>query len=198
MYDADEWFIRNGDKLEKSPLASPFPTQDMCALLKMNHSQPVSVVDCAYSFVSQARGDMPKPLRTILWFGFDAPHTTCYVPIYCGVVDTKKSWRTFDRFEYTPRSAQWTFMLADDLVLRRYAEAMEDLYAIRTPLEQSFFEATVRIDEKGPRLYKTDPEAVEEMVTDFSIDCMKRSEKAWRKLNATLIMKYINNKTNWN
>ncbi len=195
MYDADEWFIRKEDNLEKSPLASPFPTSDMCALLKMSNIRPVSVTCCAYSFVSQARAGMPKPLSTILWFGFDAPHTTCYVPIYNGVVDTKESWRIFDRNEYTPESAQWTFMLADDLVLRRYAEAMEDLKTVRQPLEKSFFEETARIDKEGAELYKTDPEAVEKMVTDFTIDCMTKSEKAWHKLNAILIMKYINNKT---
>ena len=196
MYNADEWFIRKEDKLVKSPLASPFPTHDMCDLLKMNYSQPVSVVDCAYSFVSQARADMPKPLRTILWFGFDAPHTTCYVPIYNGVVDTKKSWQVFDRNEYTPESAQWTFMLADDLVLRRYAEAIEDLRGVRAPLEKSFFEETIRIDREGTELYQADPAAVEKMVTDFAIDCMEKSEQAWHELNARLIARYINNKMN--
>ena len=194
MYDADEWFIRKDGKLVKSPLASPFPTRDMRALLKMNYSRPVSVINCAYSFVAQARDGMPKPLSTILWFGFDAPHTTCYVPIYCGATDTKASWRQFDRDSYTPESAQWTFMLADDLVLKRYAEAMADLEAVRAPLEKSFFDETARIDKEGAELYKRDPAAATQMVTSFTLDCMDKAEKAWHQLNRTLITKYINNK----
>ena len=166
----------------------------MRALLKMNYSRPVSVINCAYSFVAQARDGMPKPLSTILWFGFDAPHTTCYVPIYCGATDTKASWRQFDRDSYTPESAQWTFMLADDLVLKRYAEAMADLEAVRAPLEKSFFDETARIDKEGAELYKRDPAAATQMVTSFTLDCMDKAEKAWHQLNRTLITKYINNK----
>ena len=194
MYEAPEWNICKDGKVVKSPLASPFPTRDMRELLKMNYSRPVSVINCAYSFVAQVRPDMPKPLTTILWFGFDAPHTTCYVPIYNGAVDTKESWRVFDREAYAAESAQWAFILADDLVLKRYADSMKDLLALRDPLEKSFFDETARIDKEGAELYKKDPKAVEKMVTDFTVDCMDKAEKAWRQLNRTLITKYINNK----
>ena len=194
MYEAPEWFICKDNKVVKSPLASPFPTRDMRELLKMKYSRPVSVINCAYSFVSQSRANMPKPLTTILWFGFDAPHTTCYVPIYNGSVDTKESWRIFDRDEYTTESAQWAFMLADDLVLKRYADSMKDLLALRTPLEKNFADETARIDKEAAELYKTDPKAVEKLLTDFTIDCMDKAEKTWRQLNRILITKYINNK----
>lgn len=194
MYEADQWYVRKDGKMVKSPLASPFPTRDMRALLNIPYSRPVSVINCAYSFVSQSRAGMPKPLTTLLWFGFDAPHTTCYVPIYCGAIETKKSWQEFDRDAYTPESAQWTFMLADDLVLNRYGDAIKDLEAVRTPLEKSFFDEAARIDKDGAALYEKDPKAVEKMATDFTLESMDKAEKAWHQLNRTLITKYINNK----
>lgn len=85
-------------------------------------------------------------------------------------------------------------MLADDLVLKRYAESMADLEALRAPLEKSFFDETARIDREGSKLYAKDPEAVSKMVTEFTIDCMDKAEKTWHQLNRTLITKYINNK----
>ena len=194
MYEAEQWYVREGNKAVKSPLASPFPTRDERALLKIPYNRPVAKWDCAYSFVAQVRDGLPKPLTTILWFGYDNPHTTCYVPIYNGALQTLPSWQVFDRNEFSLDSAQWAFILADDLVLRRYGDAMQDLLALRGPLEEKFARETAEIDREGAELFKTNPAAVERLVTDFTWECMERAEKQWRKLNGILIMKYNNNK----
>ena len=194
MYEAEQWYVREGNKAVKSPLASPFPTRDERALLKIPYNRPVAKWDCAYSFVAQVRDGLPKPLTTILWFGYDNPHTTCYVPIYNGALQTLPSWQVFDRNEFSLDSAQWAFILADDLELRRYGDAMQDLLALRGPLEEKFARETAEIDREGAELFKTNPAAVERLVTDFTWECMERAEKQWRKLNGILIMKYNNNK----
>ncbi len=158
MYEDPAWFIRDGDTSVKSPLATPFVTKDMRKLLRIPYNRPVSKWDCAYSFVSQARANVPDPLRTILWFGYDNPHTTCYVPIYNGVTDTPETWRTFDRNAFDLKSTQWAFILGDELVNRRYQEAMADLTAVRAPLEKSFFDRIPEIDKKAAELAAADPQ----------------------------------------
>ncbi len=193
MYEDQAWFIREGEKSVKSPLASPFPTKDVRRLLGIPYNRPVSKWDCAYSFVSQARRNVPTPMRTILWFGFDNPHTTCYVPIYNGITTTKESWRTFDRNDFTLDSTQWAFILADDLVSRRYADSMNDLISVRAPLEKGFFKKVADVDAKAAKLYKESPEKAKKYLTDFTDSCMKDVEKAWWKLNWSLITKYNNN-----
>lgn len=188
------WYVREGDKMVKSPLATPFVTKDMRNLLKIPYSRPISKWDCAYSFVSQARSGYPAPVRTVLWFGYDNPHTTCYVPIYSGVLETRQSWRTFDRNSFNLSSAQWGFILADDLVNHRYQEAMEDLKAVRNPLEQNFAKQVLEVDKKALELAKKDSSKAQEYVTKFTNECMEKTEKAWWKLNWDLITKYNNNR----
>jgi dipeptidase len=188
------WDIREGDKIAKSPLTTPFVTKDLRNLLKIPYNRPVAKWDCAYSFVSQARSGYPAPVRTVLWFGYDNPHTTCYVPIYSGVLETRKNWRTFDRNTFSLDSTQWAFILADDLVNHRYQEAIADLKAVREPLEQGFAKQVLEIDKKALELAQKDPAQAQEYITKFTNECMEKTEKAWWQLNWDLISKYNNNK----
>lgn len=188
------WLVPEGDKMVKSPLATPFVTNNLRTLLKIPYNRPVAKWDCAYSFVSQARSGYPAPVRTVLWFGYDNPHTTCYVPIYSGVLETLGSWRVFDRNAFSLGSAQWAFILADDLVNHRYQEAIQDLVKVRTPLEEAFFKELAGIDEKVLDLAKNDPAAAQKYVTEYTQSCMKKAEKAWWDLNWQLISAYNNNK----
>ncbi len=188
------WYVKDGDKMVKSPLATPFVTKDLRNLLKIPYDRPVAKWDCAYSFVSQARKNVPDPLRTILWFGFDNPHTTCYVPIYNGVTDTPEHWRTFDRNAFDLKSTQWAFILGDELVNKRYQEAMIDMRAVREPLEKSFFDRIPEIDKQGAELAAADPAKAKQFLTDFTKECMDKTQQAWWQLNWQLISKYNNNK----
>ncbi len=195
MYEDPAWYVKDGDEMVKSELATPFPSKALRKLLNIPYNRPTAKWDCAYSFVSQSRRDVPDPLRTILWFGFDNPHTTCYVPIYNGITETPKSWRTFDRNAFDLNSTQWAFMLADDLVVNRnYAKAMEDLKAVRDSLEQGLFEKVGAVDAEATKLYSEDPAKAEAYLTKFVNDTMIDVEKLWWNLNWTLISKYTNNK----
>ncbi|NCC97922.1 MAG: peptidase, partial [Synergistales bacterium] len=196
MYESAAWFVSDGEKVVKSPIATPFPTRAVRKVLDIPYNRPVSKWDCAYSFVSQARAGVPDVMKTVLWFGYDNPHTTCYVPIYNGVTDTKESWRTFDRNQFSLGSAQWSFILADDLVNHRYGDAMADMRSVREPLENGFFARIPEIDAKAAELYKKDPAAAKKFLTEFTLGCMDETEKAWWNLNWTLITKYNNNKFN--
>ena len=135
------------------------------------------------------------PVRTVLWFGYDNPHTTCYVPIYSGVLETKKAGEP-DRNTFSLDSAQWAFILADDLVNHRYQEAMEDLKAVRDPLEQGFAKQVLEADKKALELAKKDPAKAQEYLTKFTSDCMEKAEKAWWQLNWDLISSTITTKRN--
>jgi dipeptidase len=194
MYEDGAWYVRDGEKCVKSPLATPFPNRDVRRLLGIDYNRPVSKWDCAYSFVSQARSDVPDVMRTILWFGYDNPHTSCYVPIYNGVTDTKESWRTFDREQFSLESAQWGFILSDELVNHRYGDAMADLKAVRDPMEKGFFDRIAEVDAEAVKLYKESPEKARKYLTDFTLECMDQVERAWWGLNWNLITKYNNNK----
>src|SRR6056297_2402770 len=57
----------------------------------------ISMFRCSYSFVAQSRSWLPDAIGGVLWFGEDAPDTTCYVPVYAGVTEVPESWAQGER-----------------------------------------------------------------------------------------------------
>lgn len=190
------WIVADEEgKAVKSPLTTPFPTRLQRKLLKIPYSRSVAVNGCAYSWVSQMRKDLPEPVGGVLWFGYDNPAHTLYVPVYTGTRDTKESWKSnFDRDKFSFDSAQWAFMLQDDVVNWRYQEAIKDLEAVRNPIEDEFFKKQPEVEKKAAELYKESPEKATQFLTDYTIECMGKAEKAYWELNATSIAKYTNNR----
>ncbi|MCR5346619.1 MAG: C69 family dipeptidase [Fretibacterium sp.] len=190
------WTVRGKDgSAELSPLTTPFPTRLQRDLLKIPYSRSIATNACAYSWVSQMRKDLPEPVGGVLWFGYDNPAHTLYVPVYTGTRDTKESWKSnFDRDKFSADCAQWAFMLQDDVVNWRYQEAIKDLEAVRNPIEDEFFKNQAEVEKKASALYKEDPAKATKFLTDYTIECMDKAEKAYWNLNATSIAKYTNNR----
>jgi dipeptidase len=82
----------------------------------------------------------------------------------------------------------------DNLLYLRWQEAYKDLRKARDPLEDGFFEELAKMDTQAVELYKKDPAAARELVTDFSRRCMEQAVDVFRKLRAQLITKYTNNR----
>jgi len=186
---------------EGSPFATPFPDMDWRDLLKINFHRPIAMHNCSYAFVSQSREKtlvngrlkkVPNSIGGVLWFCLDNPHMSVHVPIYAGVTEILPSWKTFDRDKFSQDSARWAFALADDLVNRKYQDAIQDLKAVRDPLQNKFLNEQSIID--GNALAKTNPVQVKEYLTNYTKSCMEEAEEAYWDLNWDLIQKYNNNK----
>ena len=196
MSENPAWLVPGSDgKMQKSALATPFPTRLQRQLLNIPYSRSIAVNGCAYSWVSQMRKDLPEPVGGVMWFGYDNPAHTLYVPVYTGTRDTKDTWKgDFDRDKFSFDSAQWAFILQDDVVNWRYQEAVKDLEAVRDPIEDEFFKNQAEIEKKAADLFKEDPSKATQFLTDYTIECMGKAEKAYWDLNFTSIAKYINNR----
>jgi dipeptidase len=189
------WLVPDSEgKMVKSPFATPFPGSDMRKLLNIPYHRPAARHGCSLGFVSQSRDWLPDPVGGVLWFYLDNPHMSLYVPVYAGVQDTPLSWRTFDRNKFSRDSARWAFALADDLVNRRYQDAIQDLRAVRDPIEAEFFAIQPAIEEVALKMYEQDPELAKKFLTNYTNSCMIRAENAYWDLNDFLIQKYNNNK----
>ena len=190
------WIVEGKDgAAELSPLTTPFPTRLQRNLLKIPYSRSIATNACAYSWVSQMRKDLPEPVGGVMWFGYDNPAHTLYVPVYTGTRDTKESWKSnFDRDKLSLNCAQWAFMLQDDVVNWRYQEAIKDLEAVRNPIEDDFFKRQAEVEKQAADLYKESPEKASEFLTKYTIECMDRAEKAYWDLNFSSIAKYTNNR----
>ena len=190
------WLVPDSDgKMVKSPIATPYPSSYLRDVLHIPYSRPVGVVNCAYSWVSQMRKDLPETVGGVMWYGFDNPAHTLFVPVYTGTRDTKDTWKgNFDRDKFSFDSAQWAFMLQDDIVNWRYQEAIIDLKAVRDPIEDEFFARQAEIEKKAAELHAKSPAEASKFLTEYTIECMDKAEKAFWELNFTSIAKYINNR----
>ena len=124
--------------LTKGPAAGPFGSPNRWPTpvavrpegkKGLDWERPIAMFRCSYSFVSQSRDWLPNPVGGVLWFGEDAPDTTVYVPIYCGVTELPKPWTTGKRHVFDRDSAWWAFNLVNNWANLRwnamYAEIRE-------------------------------------------------------------------------
>jgi len=189
------WLVPDGKGgCVKSPFATPFPVSDMRKLLNIPYHRPAAKYNSSYGIVTQSRDWLPDPIGGVLWLYLDNPHMACYVPVYAGVQEIIPSWKTFDRNKFSLDSARWAFALADDLVNRRYQDAIKDLKAVRDPIQAEFFAMQPGIEVAVLELFKRDPDLAKRFLTNYTGSCMKRAEKAYWDLDWDLIQKYNNNK----
>jgi dipeptidase len=177
----------------KSPFATPFPGRDLRKLLNIPYHRPAARQGCSFGVVTQARNWLPDPIGGIIWFYFDNPNTSIHVPIYVGVQEIPSSWTTFNRSQFSLEADRWAFMLADDLVNRRYQDAIQDLKAVRDPLQAEFFANQEAVEKKALELYNEDPMKAKQYLTEYTHEVMAKATKAYWDLNWELIAKYTNN-----
>ena len=125
-----------------------------------------------------------------MWFYFDNPNTSIHVPIYVGVQEIPDSWTIFNRTQFSLDADRWAFMLADDLVNRRYQDAIQDLKAVRDPLQAEFFAMQPAVEMAALELYKKDPALAVKYLTNYSNDAANRAVNAWWELADKLVAKY--------
>ncbi len=76
----------------------PAPVDNMtfAEVLQGSYQRSISLFRTSYSFVAQARADVPDVL-TLLWFGPHAPSATAYVPLYLSANGIPEA---FTKYEY--------------------------------------------------------------------------------------------------
>jgi dipeptidase len=178
----------------KSPFATPFPGGDLRKLLNIPYHRPAARQGCSFGVVTQARDWLPDPIGGVMWFYFDNPNTSIHVPIYVGVQEIPDSWTIFNRTQFSLDADRWAFMLADDLVNRRYQDAIEDLKAVRDPLQDEFLNEQSIIDQEALDIYNNqNPKQALKYLTEYTAECMAKATDAYWDLNWELIAKYTNN-----
>lgn len=150
----------------------------------------IAMFRCSYSFVSQSRDWMPDPVGGVLWFGEDAPDTTVYVPIYCGVTEIPKPWTQGLRHEFDPDSAWWAFNLVNNWANLRWNAIYPEIREKKASYEDEFFANQDTIEAEAVKLFEEDPAKAVEYVTKYTYDSLDKVEKGWWEFAWHLIGKY--------
>ncbi|MCK4766735.1 MAG: C69 family dipeptidase [Candidatus Aminicenantes bacterium] len=188
-----DWLVPDGSGgLKKSPLTTPFPTKDMRELLDITYRRMVS--RGGYGMVAQLRSWLPDAIGGVYWFYLDNQHTSTYVPIYAGVQQISPLYKTYDPDKFSENSARWAIDFVDNLLYLKWQEGIEDLRAVRDPLEAKFFKEQSKIDAEALKLYKKSPKKAKKFLTGYTGSSMEKVVEMYKDLRSLLITKYTNNK----
>ncbi len=187
-----DWLVPDDEgKLVKSPLTTPFPTSHHRQLLDITFHRNVS--KGGYGMVAQLRSWLPNAIGGVYWLYLDNQYVSTYVPIHAGVQEISPYYRRYDPEEFSEDSARWLIDFVDNLLYLRFQDAMEDVRAVRDPLESSFFATQKEVEKKALELYRQSPEEAESYLTDHARESMEKVVELYRKLRNQLITKYTNN-----
>ena len=150
----------------------------------------IAMFRCSYSFVAQSRSWLPASIGGVLWFGQDAPDTTCYVPVYAGVTEVPLSWSTGKRHVFDRESAWWAFNFVNNWASLKWSYMIQDINALQEKFEGLFFASQPAVEEKALALHKEDPAKAAAYLTDYTYGNMLMVETAWWNLGWHLVGKY--------
>ncbi len=152
--------------------------------------RPISTQQTGFSFISQARADLPDPIGGVYWYGVDNTYTTCYVPLYCCIDDLPESYTTGEMGRFSWDSAWWVFNFVANYANLRYRDMVPDIRAVQHELESNFFALQPAIEQTARALYRTDPDLMRRYLTDYCVTHAERVTQRWKQLAEYLIRKY--------
>jgi len=192
-YEGTEFDLTKG--MAAGPFGNPnrYPTPSTVRpedSKSLDWERAISMFRCSYSFVSQVRSWLPDPIGGVLWFGEDAPHSTCYIPFYCGITEVPISFSSGRRDVFDKDSAWWAFNFVSNWADLKFSYMIEDIKAAQNELEGDFFAMQPAVEMAAVELYKKDSALAVKYLTNYSNDCANRAVDKWWKLADELIGKY--------
>lgn len=157
------------------------------------NERPISTPQTGFSFVSQSRSWLPDPVGGILWFGVDDTYYTVYTPMYCGINTVPESFEegNGDLMTFSETSAFWIFNQASQFAYSRTSLVEEDVKAIQQRLEKGFIRQVAEVDQIASEIYKQNPVAAENYITQFSLAAGEQCAREWKGFYHHLMTKYL-------
>lgn len=192
--DASWYYPDKEGNLKKSAIATPFPTEEMRKVMKINRRRNVARARGEYGMIAQLRGWLPNEVGGIYWFYVDNAYTSAYAPIYAGATDVAECYKNYDTEKFDNNSIRWCVDFVDNLMYLRWQDAVKDLHKFRDPIEQSFFDEQAEIDRKAQELLAKSPKKAKEYLTQTTVERMSAIHEMFINLRYHLITNYTNNK----
>jgi dipeptidase len=152
--------------------------------------RPISIFRCSYCIVVQVRDWLPDWIGGLVWFAEDDPKTSCFVPFYGGITKVPESYQIGRRDVFDKKSAWWAFDFVSNWANLRYSQMSEDIKKASTDFENTFFNLQASVEARAEALYKENPQACREYLTEYSNETAQRVVDDWWALADYLIVKY--------
>jgi dipeptidase len=180
-----------------SPLANPFMPYDMNKIFKINGGwgwrgeRTIARWYTMYATITQSRNWLPDTIGGIVWLAWDNVATSIYVPLYCGISDVPKSFKTPGRVNgFNRESAWWAFNRTGTLAAQRWADMRKDVQEVWKPMQEELFSNQNRVEAEALQLFRENPDQSKQYLTQYSMEWGEKAvERCW-KLGDFLWTKY--------
>jgi dipeptidase len=177
----------------KSPIASPFMSNDLRELLRIKRERTICAPYSTYLQITQSRDWLPGPIGGVVWLGYDNPATTPHTPFYIGIDRMPDSYMVDGRRAYRRDCAWWAYRTVSKLALFRWQEMTKEIEKVWRGIEDQDFGNQARFEEEALALYKKDPRKAKELLTKYCLDQANQAVAAYWKLADELWVKYSGN-----
>ena len=146
-----------------------------------------------FSFVTQSRSWLPDPIGGIFWFGVDDASSTVYMPMYCSIT---KAPRSVERgngamMVWSDDAAFWAFNQVSNFAYTRFNLIHPEVEKKQQMFENQFVSLTEMTDKRAEELYKKNPHAAVEYLTNYSCTQADMVTAAWKDFYKYLFVKYM-------
>lgn len=159
-------------------------------ITKYGWERPVSTQQTAFSFVAQSRAFLPDAIGGVFWYGVDDTYSSCYMPLYCCMLERPESYAEADVTKFNWNSATWIFNLVANYAYTKYSYIIKDIQAVQKELEDNFFAMQPAVEKTAAELEKTDHKLAVQYLSDYSVSHAEMIVQRWKELLKYIITKY--------
>eukprot|EP00126_Sphaerothecum_destruens_P005198 Sdes_comp18633_c0_seq1m8825 len=161
--------------------------------------RPICLARTAYSIILESRPNLPPSVGGLTWFGSDAPHSSCYLPIYAGSKDVPKPVATGRMHEFSTDSAWWAFDFLSNYILdSHYSKMIPFVREAQNKYEKEAQQKDLEIISKVQNMtqHGESLEQIEAFLGNMTSKWADVVVKAWWELSGYLAVKYNDNFNN--
>lgn len=173
------------------PYAVPYRWRPMTFTVdgqEYTHERAIATQQTGFSFVAQMRGDLPRYLRGLLWFGTDDANTCVYLPVFCSVVRAPRELGPGATDTFDINSNFWVNNLVANQAYNRYSQMIPDIRKVQKSLEDSIAVDVAVALEQIPSF---DEETAATLTQDLADIWAKKATDAYRDLSIYLFVKFM-------
>lgn len=163
------------------------PLQWKADTLTCAWERPISTFNTAFSFVAQARNQLPNEIGGVVWFGVDDTWFTCYFPIYCHNASVPHAFASGSLRKFSWESAWWVFNIVSNYANLRFSDISAEVRQKQSEIESVFLVRQDSIENMALNLQYKDRV---NFLTDYSTACGDFVVDQWRNLALYLFTKY--------
>ena len=157
------------------------------------NERAISTQQTGWWYVGESRAWLPAPVGGVLWFGVDDTATSPLTPIYCGSTRVPHCLAVGNgsMTKYSATSMFWIQQRVTNFAYTRYNAIFPDVKRAMNRWEDACYAVQPSFDAAAAALYKENPTAARQLVTDYSVATAENLFQTWKLLDEYLLVKFI-------